>query len=206
MKEVVGTREKIIQFAKEEFLKKGFKDASLRNIASASGMTTGAIYTHFKDKNHLFESIVDPVCTNIEHLLLEIGNSYYTEGKVVDQISKEKSLAHLKGIYDYIYENFDTFKILVLGAEGSSRQDFIHRVVSYEVEHTVNYLNLLEESHEIDFKINRNTIHAISESYINSLLEPVRHDISYDEAIKNLEFLVTFHAGGWSSVLNSMKK
>lgn len=206
MKQAVGTREKIIQFAKEEFLKRGFKDASLRSIASASGMTTGAIYTHFKDKNHLFESIVDPVCDYIESIISDMGKSYYSNKEVVDNISKEKSLIHSKKMYDYIYENLDVFKILITGAEGSSRQGFIHRVVSYELEQTIAYLSLLEEKGEIDFRINRSAIHAISESYINSLLEPVRHDMSYEEAIENLEFLVTFHTGGWLSILNSMKK
>jgi hypothetical protein len=41
---------------------KGLSESLSRGIAAAAGVTTGAIYTYFKDKNALFEAIVDPVC------------------------------------------------------------------------------------------------------------------------------------------------
>ncbi len=62
----MNTVEKILLHAKEEFLKYGFKDSSLRNIATSAGVTTGAIYACFKDKNHLFEVVVEPVSSKIE--------------------------------------------------------------------------------------------------------------------------------------------
>ena len=44
--------------AKAEFLEKGYKDASLRNIVKSVGMTTGAFYGYYKSKEELFEAIV----------------------------------------------------------------------------------------------------------------------------------------------------
>ena len=42
-----STIDNILNSAKAEFLEKGFKDASLRNIAKQAGVTTGAIYGYF---------------------------------------------------------------------------------------------------------------------------------------------------------------
>ena len=41
---VAGTREKILEVGKREFLAKGFKDASLRHIVKEAGFTQGAFY------------------------------------------------------------------------------------------------------------------------------------------------------------------
>ena len=50
------TLENIHRAAKAEFLEKGYKDASLRNIVKSVGMTTGAFYGYYKSKEELFES------------------------------------------------------------------------------------------------------------------------------------------------------
>ena len=42
------TYEKILPAAKEEFLEKGFEQASMREIASRAGISAAGIYRHFK--------------------------------------------------------------------------------------------------------------------------------------------------------------
>ena len=44
--------------ARQEFLEKGFRSASLRNIARAAGVTTGALYGYYGSKEELFASLV----------------------------------------------------------------------------------------------------------------------------------------------------
>ena len=58
-----GVADKVLEYAKLEFLSKGFLEASLRTIAQEAGTSTGSIYTRFGDKEGLFQSIVEP-CMN----------------------------------------------------------------------------------------------------------------------------------------------
>ena len=46
---------RIIQAATEEFLEKGFQNASTRSIAARAGITSGGLYRHFKDKEEMFK-------------------------------------------------------------------------------------------------------------------------------------------------------
>ena len=46
-KQKAGVYDKVLECAKEEFLSKGFLDASLRTIAQAAETSTGSIYTRF---------------------------------------------------------------------------------------------------------------------------------------------------------------
>ena len=51
----------IIQAAYSEFLAYGFQKASLHKIAEKAGVTTGAIYTRYKNKDALFASLLQGI-------------------------------------------------------------------------------------------------------------------------------------------------
>ena len=52
-----GTKEKIFDAAIELFANKGFKGTSVREIASALGLTEGAIYRHFSGKDEILAQV-----------------------------------------------------------------------------------------------------------------------------------------------------
>lgn len=49
------TREKLLGLALKEFKKKGFDDASMRDLASAADLSLGAFYYHFKNKEEIVQ-------------------------------------------------------------------------------------------------------------------------------------------------------
>ena len=50
--------DKIIHAAEDEFLEHGFVAASMHKIADRAGVTTGALYTRYKNKDALFGSLL----------------------------------------------------------------------------------------------------------------------------------------------------
>ena len=52
------TREKILASAKNLFTEKGYEGATIRDIAAAAGMSTGAVFASFTDKSDLFNEII----------------------------------------------------------------------------------------------------------------------------------------------------
>lgn len=52
------TREKILASARELFTEKGYERATIRDIASTAGMSTGAVFASFSDKSELFQEIL----------------------------------------------------------------------------------------------------------------------------------------------------
>lgn len=52
------TREKILASAKALFTEKGYEGATIRDIAAAAGMSTGAVFASFNDKSDLFSEII----------------------------------------------------------------------------------------------------------------------------------------------------
>lgn len=52
------TREKVLQAAREMFVERGYEGATIRDIARAAGMSTGAVFASFTDKPELFDAIL----------------------------------------------------------------------------------------------------------------------------------------------------
>ena len=55
------TRATLLKAATEEFAEYGFEKSSLRRICTRAGVTTGALYASFRDKDDLFENVIKPV-------------------------------------------------------------------------------------------------------------------------------------------------
>ena len=65
------SRARLIASAKKEFKEKGFAKASLRKISADAGLTTGAVYFFFQDKNGLLSAIVEEPLNRILAILRE---------------------------------------------------------------------------------------------------------------------------------------
>ncbi|MCR5106795.1 MAG: TetR/AcrR family transcriptional regulator [Lachnospiraceae bacterium] len=53
------SHEKVKKAVKEEFLEKGYEDASIRSILARAGMTSAGLYRHYADKEAIFNAMVD---------------------------------------------------------------------------------------------------------------------------------------------------
>ena len=60
-----STLERIHAAARDEFLEKGFQEASLRNIVKTARVTTGAFYGYYGSKAELFRALVGEVYDTI---------------------------------------------------------------------------------------------------------------------------------------------
>ena len=52
------TREKVLAAARQLFTERGYEGATIRDIAKAAGMSTGAVFASFADKSELFDEIL----------------------------------------------------------------------------------------------------------------------------------------------------
>src|SRR5262249_4637354 len=52
------TRAKLLAAARRLFSEEGYEGATIRDIAAAAGMSTGAVFANFSDKSDLFREIM----------------------------------------------------------------------------------------------------------------------------------------------------
>jgi AcrR family transcriptional regulator len=116
-------RNKIYSSAVEEFKQRGFKDASMRRIAKSSGMTVGNLYRYYKNKDALFDAVVENAYFDICSLIANHHDSSDTQG-IED---------FLNGMADNIVELFmkyrDELIILIECSEGTKYENIKEKFI-----------------------------------------------------------------------------
>lgn len=73
--DAAATRDSILDAAEKLFVEQGVSRTTLQHIASAAGVTRGAIYWHFDDKGALFNAMMERVTLPFECALSSLGNA-----------------------------------------------------------------------------------------------------------------------------------
>lgn len=199
--EVLNTRELILEVAKKEFLEKGFKNASLRNICKTAGVSTGAVYGYFKDKDSIFTALVSDAMYGIKELINKIEGEE-AGSNIADLFGTRKDIENLVIMHneyiDYIYDNFEEFKLLIVCSGGSSVETFIEDLAKYIGSIDILRIDILKEK---GIFIDDFVIHMIVKFYITSICELVEHNIPREDAVKYISTLSTFFFAGWAELL-----
>ena len=74
-----SSRKEILKAAREKFLEKGYKGASLRSICKKAGVTTGAFYFQFENKEAVLKEILDPILAQFQLLMNQNVKSEFEE-------------------------------------------------------------------------------------------------------------------------------
>ncbi len=196
------THEKILASAKQNFLAHGYERTNLRKICQDAGITTGAFYRHFSDKEELFAALVEPAVQGIndiyaaaeEECFVFINNDALEDAYQV-------SYKAVAGFINYIYDNFDRFKLLLLRSDGTKYSSFVEDLVRLEVRENERFLEILKKKKIAYRELGKKESHLLTHSYFSSLFEVVAHDFTRENALAYGNTLVTFYNAGFRAIL-----
>ena len=127
MGDELETREKLLKSALAEFSEKGYMKASLRKICADAGVTTGALYFFFRNKNDLFAAIVDPPLN--EHYMNDAEEMANDDPAVLTAEYHIETHGGLDALVEYMYQYYDVFILLLTKAQGSEYENAVDMVV-----------------------------------------------------------------------------
>jgi Transcriptional regulator len=201
MKQEKQTRENLIKVAKEEFLEKGYMEASLRSICKKAGVTTGALYFFFQDKKELFGSIVDEPLENMYKLM-----DFHYENERKDIKTKLLNLNNMeddqeaaKTIVDYLYQYHDEFVLLLTKSHGSIYENCVDGFIDITEKHYRILADNMSELYGMD-RIDDYTIHWFSHLQIYSFEQLIVHGLSKEDAVRHMNTIVKFFISGWFGI------
>ena len=197
LKHELNTREKILNAAKREFLEKGFAGTNVRAAAQRAGVTTGALYNLFKNKDGIFEALVGGVFDEFLHILAH--NDVFEAKKLgmktgelsaITEVSRHRFLK----MVDFFYVNWDAMKLLICCAKGSSYEHVFDKAIDFMENETLQLLKLdgVKMSRRRKF-----FIHVMVTSHFENLKEIFYHDLTKSEATDFMLDFNVYHCGGW---------
>lgn len=130
----------ITQAAYEEFLSRGYQKASLHKIAEKAGVTTGAIYTRYKNKDALFVSLLQGFMNKLNDYFAPVAAEY----EKAKQLGTPQALLDAINYEERIYvklltECCDECTLFFCRSGGSSVEALLHQLISYKTEQTVEF-------------------------------------------------------------------
>lgn len=157
------TRNRILEAAKQEMLSVGYQNASMRKIASAAGLTAGALYKHFSSKEEIFETI----CEDVIGRLFAAQSSLLEEE--VEQASDEMLLQLFqKKISAQMLMKFaDAFPVLCMIVRHGSPEYYARKKAEYlelSVDYSVKYYGELYRRGLICRQYTREELYMLSQA------------------------------------------
>ena len=201
-KQIEGVYERILEYAKKEFLEKGYTDASLRTIASEADTSTNSIYVRFKDKEGLFAAIVEPVSEEFMSRCLDMQETFHS----FDRETQRREVGTYSGnamldMVDYIYDHFDEFRLLLDSSYGTKFHNFVNGLVSMEEEYTWKWLEATGSRLEPMGGLTADFYHMMVTAYFEGIFEVVRHGMDREDAKKYVAMMGKYHHGGFLAIV-----
>lgn len=192
----------LLEAGKKEFLERGFLAASMRSIAASAGVTTGAIYRYYADKEAMFDALVAEPANELVDRYRQIQMEFAA-------LPLEQRLRQLPEISDdgqmwmiqHIYDNFDAFKLIVCCSAGTRYEYYLETLTEIEVNSSQVLIEAMQDAKMKILPIDDELIHIVSSALFNGMFETVRHDMPREKAIQHMCSLRDFYSAGWFRIL-----
>lgn len=196
------TLENILEVACQEFLQRGFQGASLRNIMKKVGVTTGAFYGYFKSKEELFDALVKEQYLHILEMYQTILDDFNNiPPKDQCECMENYTTAGMFQMTEYIYDNFDAFKLILRCSEGTRYENLVHDMTQMECNATRNFYEAMSYNGTPMHPVHPQLEHILTSGMFYAYFEIVVHDIPKENASEYIRELINFYEGGWQRIM-----
>jgi len=175
-----SVREAILESAINEFFKKDYQSANMRDIANNANITVGNIYRYYKNKKELFDAILQPA-ENAINQLTEFDRNI--QHKLIHSKEDLDQLIHyvMKVIGPFTKEIF----IMIFNSSGTH-----HHKLKTQLENLV----IVKVSKYYPGKFTRSFLEIISKSFVEAVFYIFKNNIQNPQKIKVLlSDLVVFY-------------
>lgn len=190
------TRKAIARCLEEEFLAHGYEKASLNRVSAKVGITTAALYKHFKSKQDMFRYLVEDTLDAF-HDLSDREMGHMAAAGSYNPFDDDWAATWI----DFIYEHYRGMKLLVCCSKGSDLESFEEDLIQMEAKTNKAYAEALRASGREARILPDRQWCLLATAYVRLLLETVRHDMTKDEALEHARFVGELLYPGWEKIL-----
>ena len=190
----------IIRAAYEEFLACGFQKASLHKIAEKAGVTTGAIYTRYKNKDALFVSLLHDFIDKMKELFAPRESEYGRAMQLgtVDALM-EAIEAEERTFLELLTEHYDDSTLFFSRSEGSSVEKILKERMESKTVHTVQFFRQTYGKEP-----NADAIRLLLGAQFWYFQKMLEDRMEKEEMIACLQVVLDFSNAGWRQFCNTL--
>ncbi|MCR4656756.1 MAG: TetR/AcrR family transcriptional regulator [Lachnospiraceae bacterium] len=195
------SHERVKQAIKEEFLEKGYEDASIRSIGARAGMTSAGLYRHYADKEAMFNAMVEPLIESIKSWTDRHTERKYdlvAEGVPDNEIFGETFIDMIKEV---ILPRREEFILLMTRSNGTKYEHFIHDYVEDNQKRFLDAIRYLKEKGYPASELTEEELHMLLSAYLTACFEPIIHYHDDATVVNYLNTVQEFFMPGWLRIM-----
>ena len=200
MKTDNNTKEKLLLCAKEEFMEKGFQNASLRKICSKAGVTTGAVYCFFGDKDGLLAGLVDDVYQSVMNTIGHHLNDMSDTGFAAHAHKAGDHDEFVEELVHELYQNHDAVVLLMSKSTGSKYENVVEDIISMVESRLSDLVQKYADSIK-GKKVNHHMVHWMSHMSVMAFVHLLTHIEDEKEALKFMKPAMDHLIIGWTNFI-----
>ncbi len=178
----------ILKKALEHFSRYDFEEVSLREIAAEIGISVGNLYNYFKNKDALFEAVLEPFLQKVA-IVKKFLLTHSDENN--KQECEEDFLAHLalaQKIAKFVHKNRQMISILLFHSKGSSLEQFSDNMINFQTKRFHKEINQKAGSPVFDIFF----AHNLVSYFYNTIREALMHDLDLQQLKQATKEMITF--------------
>lgn len=193
----IDTKELILESAQKEFLENGFNKATLRNIAKNAGLTTGAIYFFFKNKEDLFIKLIQKPLNELEILMNEHFEDEKRNAENSFTTSESEDINVAKEIINIMKKNKNIMNIIFKNRENPYVISSMDKMVERGEKQIKEYFSIF------NIEIELSVCHWISHIQMERFIYIFEHCLNTEDIDRELELMIKFMRGGFYELISN---
>lgn len=119
------TKEAILSAATDEFYEFGYEKASLRHICSRAGVTTGAVYCFYENKEDLLANVMIPIFNIVRSISIDYDKILNDDYTAFDEF--QKFFSANRKLYNILYNNMNN--PVIAGYIRAINEEFTYQII-----------------------------------------------------------------------------
>ena len=189
----------ILFAARNEFIGKGYKDASMRNIAENAGVGLSNIYNYFRNKDGIFLAIVTPAKESIFAFVSEQHTEKYIDFNFMSTFDYQEET--IETYIQLLVKYKEELRLLLYHSEGSSIKNFRDDFTEYLTNVSNHHIELVKKHYPHANDVSPFFLHALCAFMVSIVGEIITHDLDKQKIREFFREYFKFEITGWRELI-----
>lgn len=204
MKQDNETKNRLLASAREEFKEKGYFKASLRNICKNAGVTTGALYFFFENKEDLFDAIVGEAFHDIwqimdEHFADERDQMAGGQLAEFPDADDPEHFSTAAALIHRMYQQREDILLLLTKSQGTKYENIADRFIESTEVHYRKMADAMEKMYP-DRRMDDKFVQWVAHEQIDAFIYMITHIEDEQQGLAFIAQVITYMVSGWYGV------
>lgn len=197
-------REAIEKVALDLFLKNGYKQTKIQEIAEKANVSVGNIYRYFKSKEEIFYAIITVSFVDTLNDILHKRTIILSKKYLGISVTNTEENWYKEDYIDFLIKNRKQLTILFFQNKGTKYENIKDELIKQLMEAKEKFLN--NYCKDINTEDNFYIFMMIINSNINLIIDILERDMSIEERKRLLKVVDNYHLYGITGLWNSILK